>query len=180
VLVADYLAVHFVLYGLITIGLLALTGPKRRGGSVRLGALAVAALGTIVWTVGVLGLGLDAWVASFWPHAGRVPLIGALLVGTALYILSDEWLTRGSGAPRGAYAFTKLCMLGSLALAVSLNLEKLFFLIIILPVILLFFLLYGLFSGWVYRATGHPAVAGIANAVAFAWALGVTFPLLGS
>jgi hypothetical protein len=45
-------------------------------------------------------------------------------------------------------------------------------------VIVLFFLVYGLFSTWSYRHTGHPFVAGIASAVAFAWAIGVTFPLL--
>jgi hypothetical protein len=45
-------------------------------------------------------------------------------------------------------------------------------------VIVLFFVVHGLFSRWSYRRTGHPLVAGLANAVAFAWALGVTFPLL--
>ena len=66
----------------------------------------------------------------------------------------------------------------SLAIAVALDLERLFFLIIIIPIIVLFFLVYALFSRWIYRATGQPLIAGIANAVAFAWALGVTFPLL--
>ena len=60
----------------------------------------------------------------------------------------------------------------------ALDFERLFFLLIIVPVIVLFFLVYGLVSGWTYRRTGHPLVAGFANAVAFAWAIGVTFPLL--
>lgn len=178
VLVADYLAVHFALYGAIILGVIAV----RRG----LGGWPGAALGPLVlsiaavsaWTVGVFGLALDAWVASFMPHAGRVWLIALLAVGTLAYLVADEWLTRGPDAPLGAKAISKIFMLLSLGAAVALNLEDLFFLIIILPVILLFFLLYGLFSGWVYRATGHPAVAGVANGLAFAWALGVTFPLL--
>ena len=66
----------------------------------------------------------------------------------------------------------------SLALAVGLDFRRLFFLVIIVPVILLFFLVFGLFSGLVYQRTGHPLVAGIANAIIFAWALGVTFPLM--
>ncbi len=94
------------------------------------------------------------------------------------HLLSDEWLTRGPGAARGAYAASKVAFVVSLAIAVALDLERLFFLIIIVPVIVLFFVVYGLFSGWTYRRTGHPFVAGIANAVAFAWAIGVTFPLL--
>ena len=57
--------------------------------------------------------------------------------------------------------------------------ERLFFLIMIIPLILVFFLLYGLFSRWAYRATGQPLVAGLANALAFAWAIAVTFPILG-
>jgi hypothetical protein len=43
----------------------------------------------------------------------------------------------------------------------------------------LFLLVYGLIASWTYRATGHPFVGAIANAVAFAWAISTTFPLLG-
>jgi hypothetical protein len=46
------------------------------------------------------------------------------------------------------------------------------------PLIVVFFVIYGLVSDWVYRSTLHPFVAGIATAIAFAWAIGVTFPLL--
>ena len=47
-----------------------------------------------------------------------------------------------------------------------------------MPVIVIFFVVHGLFSAWAYRRTGHPWAAGIANAVVFAWAIGVTFPQL--
>jgi hypothetical protein len=129
----------------------------------------------------VLGLGvaIDAHFTAYLPHEGRWPVILALLPGTALYMFADEAASRGPETPRGSYAATKLLFLLSLAAAVALDLEDLFFLIIILPLMLVFFLIYGLFSGWVWRATGHPGVAGLANALAFAWALGVTFPLLG-
>jgi hypothetical protein len=66
----------------------------------------------------------------------------------------------------------------SLALAVALDPYRLFFLVIIVPVIVLFFIIYGIQSRWIYRRTGLPLIAGIANAVAFAWAIGCTFPLL--
>jgi hypothetical protein len=92
--------------------------------------------------------------------------------------LSDEWLTRGKDSARGAYALSKLIFLISLGIATALDFERLFFLIIIIPVILLFFLIFGLFSSWIYRRTGDPLVAGIAHALAFAWAIGVTFPIL--
>ncbi len=83
--------------------------------------------------------------------------------------LADEWLTRGPSAGRGAYAASKLAFLASLGIAVALDFERLFFLLIIV---------HGLFSAWAYRRSGHPWAAGIANAVVFAWAIGVTFPLL--
>jgi len=112
------------------------------------------------------------------PGRGRFILVLAMLIGTLAYFLSDEWLTRGDGGARGAYLASKVAFLISLGIAVALDLQRLFFLIIIVPVIVLFFMVYGLFSRWTYARTGHPFVAGFANAVAFAWAIGVTFPLL--
>ncbi len=123
---------------------------------------------------------IDAFLTSFLPGPERVVLMLAMLVGTLLFFLSDEWITRGEGTGRGAYVASKLAFLVSLAIAVALDFERLFFLIIIVPVIVLFFLVYGLFSGWAYRRTGHPFVGGIANALAFAWAIAVTFPLLAA
>jgi hypothetical protein len=73
---------------------------------------------------------------------------------------------------------SKLCFLLSLVLAIALNPHRLFFLAMIVPAILLLFIVYGLFSRWVYRQTGHPAVAATANALAFGCFIGVTFPLV--
>jgi hypothetical protein len=117
-------------------------------------------------------------VLSFSPIPERVPLILAVLAGTLPFFLADEWLTRGHGAARGSYPVTKLLFLISLAIAVALNFKKLFFLILIIPIILIFFIIYGFFSGWVNRRTGNPLVGGAAIALAFAWAIAVTFPLL--
>ena len=44
---------------------------------------------------------------------------------------------------------------------------------------LLWLVVYGLLSRWIYNSTGHPFAGGVASALAFAWAIGVTFPLLG-
>lgn len=178
VIVGDYLALHFALYGGLTALALWWAGARRPvaliGGAGRwLAALAVAA-----FALGVLGWALDAQVSSFRPVAPRWPLILALLAGMAPYFLADEWLTRGPGAPRLAYPLTKLAFLGSLAGAVALDLERLFFLIILTPALLLFFLVYGLFSRWAWRRTGDPWVGALANAAAFAWAIGVTFPMV--
>jgi hypothetical protein len=54
------------------------------------------------------------------------------------------------------------------------------FLFIILPVILLFFLLFGTIAGWIGRRTGLPAAAGLGLGLVLAWSLGVTFPIFAS
>lgn len=182
VLVADYLAAHFAVYGLVTAA--CLWWLRRRGSPVpaphRPSLTALAAGAVAVTLYGFLGLVLpiDAYVTAFVPSPHRAVLILAMLAGTLSFFLADEWLTRGQGGGRGAYAASKLAFVFSLALAVGLDFQRLFFLVIIVPVIVLFFLVYGMFSAWAYRRTGHPMVAGIANAIAFAWAIGVTFPLL--
>jgi hypothetical protein len=117
-------------------------------------------------------------VTSFIPVGTRPVLVAVLMVGTLFYFLSDEWLTRGQGAARGAYVVSKLALLASLAVAAALDPHRLFFLAIISPVILLFLVVYGLLSRWIYNSTGHPFAGGVASALAFAWAIGVTFPLL--
>jgi dienelactone hydrolase len=181
VLVGDYLAAHFTLYGAITaVCLLRLRPPrvasKRHAASLPL--LVVASLAVVVYGFLALVWPMNAFVTSFVPGRERALLIVVMLAGTLCYFLSDEWMTRGEHPARGAYLASKFAFLISLSIAVALDLQRLFFLIIIIPIIVLFFLVYGLFSRWAYQRTGHPFVAGFANAIAFAWAIGVTFPLL--
>jgi len=130
------------------------------------------------YSIFAFGAPLGRYVLSFSLVPEQVPLILAALAGTLPFFLADEWLTRGQGAARGSYSVTKLLFLISLAIAVALNVKELFFLIPIIPVILILFIVYGFFSGWVNRRTGNPLVGGAANALAFACAIAVAFPLL--
>jgi hypothetical protein len=175
--VADYLVLHFAVYGLLTglaIVLLHLPAPARP----RIGALAVAALALVAFAVLAVFLPLDRFVTAFMPTAQRAGLFLTLGLAVGLYFVADEWLTRGPGAPPWAYAFTKLAFLGSLAIAVAIDLPRLFFLLIVFPVVVLFFVLFGLGSRWSRIWTEHPMPAALANAVLFAWAIAVTFPVL--
>ena len=186
VVVGDYLAVHFLTFGMLSGVVLWWTGGRpgvremvgagawRSDGTLR--TLAGASL-MVAFFVLLVAWPLDRFFTAFFPVAERLPLLGAVLVGTLPYFLADEWLTRGSAARTGAYPFTKLLFLLSLVLAVALDFQGLFFLILIVPLILAFFVVHGLFSRWVYRSTGSPLVAALGNAVAFAWALAVTFPM---
>jgi predicted ferric reductase len=179
ILLGDYLTLHFGVYGFLTAaGLFWSERGSRRGStfSVSRPAFAVGVAAVAGYAIFAMGLPIDRFVTSFMPIPERLPLIFAVLCGTAPYFMADEWLTRGITAPTGNYAFTKFCFLASLAIAIALNLHRLFFLIIIVPVILIFFTVYGLFSGWVYRRTNHPLVAALGIAIAMAWSISVTFP----
>lgn len=182
VLVADYLTAHFLLYGGLTAAWVVLQRTRSKLSELRQSSVTRSFLLPLlpIFAFGAVGLvlPLDYFVTSFIPVGSRPMLIAIMLVGTLLYFCADEWLTRGDGAARGAYAVSKLAFLASLAIAVALDLERLFFLIIVVPVIAVLFILFGLWSRWLDAATGHPLVAGFASAVFFAWAIGVTFPLI--
>jgi dienelactone hydrolase len=179
ILLGDYLVLHFALYGLLTAGGLWGLGqrPPRlsRGHALALGAALVAASAYALLAVGAP---VDRYVFNVQPVAERWPVIVALCAGTLPYFLADEWLTRDARAAPGAYVASKLCFLLSLVIAIALNPGRLFFLAIIVPAILLLFVIYGLFSRWSYRRTGHPAVGATANALAFGCFIAVTFPLV--
>jgi hypothetical protein len=114
------------------------------------------------------------------PAPWRLPLVALLALGILPWFLADEWLTRRLAPMRGAYAFTKACFLFSLVLAIALDLGRLFFLVILVPAILLLFGFYGLYSEWIHRRTGHPLVAALAHALVFAWFIGMTFPVVAT
>jgi hypothetical protein len=183
VLVGDYLACHFALYGLLTAACLWWTGkglPTRADLSAVAGKLLLATLILLALYALIVVWPIHAEFTNFVPTAARMPLILAMATGTLLYFLADEWLTRGDGSGRGAYIASKAAFIVSLGLAVALDFERLFFLIIIVPLIVLFFVFFGLISRWVYARTNNPLVAGLANAIAIAWAIGVVFPLVAA
>lgn len=178
-LLGDYLVLHFALYGALTAIGLALSGhrfPRLAPG--RAGVFVLALVAVAAWALLAVGVPMDRYVFNVMPGPGRLPLVLALCAGTLPWFLADEWFTRSPDAPRGAYLATKLAFLLSLVLAIALNPQRLFFLAILVPAILLLFVVYGLFSRWSFRATGHPAPAAIAHALAFGAFIAVTFPVV--
>jgi hypothetical protein len=177
IVIGDYIALHFGLYGLLTLIGLLLAGqrPTALLRGVSPGAFVLAVLLVTVYQTLAVTLPTDRFVAAYVPGVERIATVLVLFVGTLLWFAADEWLTRGGA--RGAYALTKLLFILSLMLAVVLNRNELFFLIIIIPAILALFVIYGLFSGWIYRRTQYPLVAALTNALAFASAIAVSFPM---
>jgi dienelactone hydrolase len=196
--IADYIALHFAVYALLT-GLILLLLRRQRGlgsglgsgravsAAGRLGddqraaisapAFIAALLAVIAYQTLAIAVPTDLYIAAFLPDPHRLGILALMFCATVAWFLADEWLTRGPGAFIGGYALTKVLFLVSLMLAVVLNLDELFFLVIIIPAILILFVVFGLFSAWVYRRTGHPWIAALANALAFALAITVSFPI---
>lgn len=170
VLVADYLAIHLGLYGLFTLVLFPILSVKTPYG--RLRPLALIAL--VVWGIGVFGVALDRYGANFFPIAERVLIIAALVPGAVLFMIADSVVVwRASVWRRIA---SRAAFLGSLGIAVALDVEGLFFLIIIAPVILLFFFVHGTMGRAIGKRAG-PLTAGLGLGIILAWALGVSFPM---
>ncbi len=171
VLVADYLAIHLAVYGAVTLALAAWMGalPRIQGWA---WGLTLAAYGLIVF-----GGVLDRYVGSFLPVAERLPIMAVILPGAVLAMLGDAVLQEAGRAAMWRRWVARLLFLASLGLAVALDFERLFFLLIILPVILLFYLSYGLMGAWVGRRTGSVLAMGLGLGLILGWALGVTFPM---
>lgn len=171
VLVADYLLGHLAVFGALQLVLI-----WRR---VRFGLSIPAVLLLAFWGIAVFGIAMDRHVASFIPNTERLAIVAALCAGTVPAMVADAILTN---AGRGAWwrrVAARAALVVSLGAAALLDPERLMFLFIILPVLVLFFLMHGLMARWVAQR-GGPVSAGIGLGLCLAWALGVSFPLFSA
>jgi dienelactone hydrolase len=174
VLVADYLALHLGLYGLITLLLFWWFGLLRGHFEPRIWWIAAT---VALFGIGVFGGVLDRYVTSFFPHSGRAIVIAGLALGAVPFSIGDALITEGGRASLWRVIIARSAFLVSLGVAVTLDFESLFFLIIILPIIVLFFFLFGSIAGWVGRRTSLQVAGGFGLGLILAWSLGVTFPM---
>ena len=170
VMVADTLAVMLALYGALQIAALRVLG-------IRFGAFDLRAMALLlVWGLLVFGVMLDRYAASFIPIPDRLPIIAALAVGTLPFMLADALLTQGGQARLWRRVAARVAVFVALGIAVALDPERLFFLVIIFPVLILFYVVHGLMGRWIGQHGGVLA-AGVGLGLILAWALGVSFPL---
>lgn len=170
VLVADYLMMHLAAFGVLQ---LLIIKPRMR---IPTGSAFAGALGLAIWGIVVFGLALDRYAASFLPNKVRLIIIAALCLGTVVFMIADALVT---GAGRGTFwrRFTaRAALFLSLMGAAAIDPDRLVFLLLILPVLLLFYLVHGLMGRWIAQRCGALA-AGIGLGLCLAWALGVSFPL---
>jgi hypothetical protein len=170
VLVADYLTLHLAAVGIGQLLLLRVWRQETRRFAPG------AALLLAVWGIGVFGLAIDRYAASFVPTTDRLPIMIALALGTIPFMIADGMLT-GSG--RGVWwrrIVARLVFILSLGAAAALDPDRLLFLFFIFPVLILFFLVHGSMGRWIAQRAGA-LPAGVGLGLCLAWALGVTFPL---
>lgn len=168
VLVADYLAIHLAIYGVIQIAVLWRSGARPSA------FFPLATLALAIYAIAFFGLVLDRYVANFWPTSQRLWIISALALGAVPFMLADALTAQG--APIWQRVVSRLAFLASLGIAVALDFEGLFFLMMIAPVIVLFWLTFGMMGRAVANHVGASS-AGVALGLVLAWALGVSFPL---
>lgn len=167
VLVADYLALHLLVFGGLQLVLL-------RIWKISFGPLAVPGLALLLLACAIFGLAMDRYAANFWPTGERFWIIAAMMIGALPYMVADSVLTANQSILRRL--FTRASFLASLGIAVALDFEALFFLLLIAPVLILFYLVFGTMGRAVTQQTG-PLASGLALGMVLAWSLGVTFPL---
>lgn len=167
VILAEYLALHLAVFGLIQLLLLRFWG-------MGIGSLSKTAIAFLLFWSAIVGFCLDRYVANFWPVGARLWIIPILTLGTIPFLLADAHLVYKASFARRL--LVRLAFFCSLAIAVSLDFENLFFLIMIAPVIVLFYLVFGSAGRSVGKQSG-PSAPGVALGLALAWALGVSFPL---
>ncbi|MBT8415467.1 MAG: alpha/beta hydrolase [Boseongicola sp.] len=167
VLVADYLALHLAIYGGLQLALLL-------AWRVPFGAFSPAAFFYLLFGCAMFGLALDRYAANFWPTDNRLWIIGVLALGAVPFFVCDARL--GHRSSRVLRLLSHAAFLVSLAIAVALDFEGLFFVLMIAPVIVLFYIAFGTMGHAVSTRSG-PLAPGLALGLLLAWSLGVSFPL---
>jgi hypothetical protein len=177
VLVADYLAIHLGVFGLLSLAMQRWLWGRFPLGWTGVEIFTLALVALLAWGIGVFGFALDRYGANFFPIAERLPIIAALVIGAIPFMVADAQLVWKASLWRRIAA--RAALLVSLGIAVALDLEGLFFLLIIAPVIVLFFFVHGA-MGRAFGKRAGPLLAGIGLGIILAWALGVSFPMFAA
>ena len=164
------LAVHMAVFGAV---LLAALGPAvRRGGGPLWPGLVLAA-----WGIGLFGLALDRYGASFWPVGPRWTAFALLLPGTIVTFRAERAALAGRGIG------SALILRGSLFLSLCAMLlsgaDERFVLFIALTVLLLFWLVLAPAGRWLADRAG-PGAGALGLGLLLAWSWAASVPLFAA
>jgi pimeloyl-ACP methyl ester carboxylesterase len=122
----------------------------------------------------LFALALDRYGAAFLPTGERIIVLFGLMIGTLPLMIADTWLVRDASLLRRL--LLRLAFLIALSAAMALAPTELGLAFTTLPVLVLFFLVYGTMARWVAARRGASGVA-LGKAVVLAWAIATSTPL---
>ncbi|MBB4267250.1 alpha/beta fold hydrolase [Roseospira visakhapatnamensis] len=190
ILTGDDLAAHFLVYGLVTaLGAGVILRRRRRRGEVppvpapapapvRWGALAASIGAVAAYAIVSQTLVLDGVLMAFVPTDARLAMLPWLVAGVLPFFVVDAWLIRGPGRRTGAGLVTRGLFLASVGVAIALETERLFFMIVLMPTLVAALLTNGLFARFAIARTGHPLAGAVPAALAVAWTIAAAFPMV--
>lgn len=127
-----------------------------------------------LWSLVVFAVALDRYGAAFLPLDMRLWLMLALLPGTLLFMLADRALA--ASAPLWRRVLSRTLPVVVLSGTMLIYPENMGLLFTVLPVMVLFFMVYGAMGTLVARRCGAETAA-VSQAVILAWSLAASTPL---
>lgn len=164
------LAAIFAAWGLVQLAILYRAG-FRPGSTDVVGALIY--LGFAL----VFAVALDRYGAAFVPTGQRLIVMSGLLVGTLPLMIADTLLVHNASVLRRV--LVRLSFLVALSGAMAISPTELGLAFTTLPVLILFFLIYGTMARWIAKRRGIAGVA-LGKAIVLAWAIAASTPLFSA
>ncbi|GGB60190.1 alpha/beta hydrolase [Roseibium aquae] len=131
----------------------------------------------LVWSIGVFALAMDAIWAAFVPSGPRLALFGLLTLGTVPFLIADQLLTDRAALWR--VWLLRVAPLVTLGAVMSILPTSLGVGFTVLPVLALFYLVYGTMGRWVARRAG-PTGPALALGIILAWSIAASTPLFAT
>lgn len=161
------LALAFGVWGIVVLLILGVR-PRFSGPDLVAGGL------LIMWSFGAFALALDRYGAAFVPTGPRLDLALVMSPATMAFGLADRVLVQGRGVV--ARIALRVPFLVAFTLAMIAAPTELGLVFTVLPVLVLYWLVYGTMAMWVSDRTG-PMGAGFGAGLILAWAIAASTPL---
>ena len=128
----------------------------------------------LIWGLCLFAPLLDHYGAAFIPTGPRLRIMGLLLIGTIPFCVADALLVSRTGLAVGlAQRMLPLAtLLGAMVLSPGLGVA-----FTVIPVMVLFWLVYGLAARWV-RHRSDPWSTGVALGIILAWSIAASTPMV--
>ena len=173
VLGVSYLVMHIGVYGVLMLALLWREGVR----PVKFTLWPMLLL--IVYALGIYGFFLDRYFTNFTPTGARIGYMGLIALGAVPFMLGDCLLLKAYQRPFWFGIVSRIAFFASVIAAIAMKPDSLLMLAFCLPVVVLFFLSYGLMARWLNARVQTPTAIGLAQGILLAFVLGIAFPIIG-